>query len=91
METRKRSTHDVALLVANTNADSEEIGASKKLDNIEKAVTPMMAPMHGITPQQTLPGGGLGPTPTCQVQLEGVPFWTQDPPSASSPWNSFSR
>ena len=75
----KRSTHDVALLVANTDADSsariepEETGASKKPDDIEKAVTQMMATMHGITPRQTLPGGGLGPTPTCQVHLEGVP------------------
>jgi len=75
----KRSTHDVALLVANADTNSsaktapEETGATKSSDDIQQAVTQMMATMHGITPRQTATGGGLGPTPTCQVHLEGVP------------------
>ena len=77
--TQRTATRDVAMVRAETDMDSpertkqEQERTTGQLDEVKQAVSQVMATMHGIAPERESPSIGLGPVPTTQVDLEGVP------------------
>ena len=65
---------DVHMVTATEDNKSQESTREEKpQDCLSDAVDQVVATLHGVEPQQVMPSVVLGPTPTSEVSLEGVP------------------